>query len=86
MEQLVQAVELTIIGMVVVFVVLSLLTIILNFMGKVFAPEEEKKVKSKTVKNNGKNQYSTKTSSSDAKRAAAVTAALAMYEQEKDNS
>ena len=92
MEQLGQAIQLTIIGMAVVFIVLTLLTFLLKLMGKFFAPEEEekqvvekeKKVTKGTKKSKEKeSKYVSKAPSESQKRAAAVSAALAMYENGK---
>jgi sodium pump decarboxylase gamma subunit len=90
MEKIVQAIELTIIGMGVVFIVLSLLTLLLNLMGKFMAPEveESKKELNKRKKQQGfedkKSTYVAENSSSNPKVAAAITAALKMYESDNN--
>ena len=91
MEQLGQSIQLTLIGLSVVFIVLTLLTILLKLQGKFMAPETETDIKDQAredVESKAEEStYISKTSSSNPKMAAAITAALAMYEKEseKDN-
>lgn len=73
-----QSVEITLIGMAIVFFVLALLALLLKIQGMFLAPEE-----GKPVKKDSKREVLSKTSPSNPRMKAAISAALAAYREEK---